>query len=60
MPQQTYIGDKFTVGMAPIATIALPNAYTSERYRIVLNFPKKLSDIMAPKTHMKKTIVENV
>lgn len=48
---KTYIAGK-NDGMAPIATVALPNTYTNDKYRIVLYFPRKLSDKIAPKIHM--------
>lgn len=44
----TYVAGRLRGGIAPIAISALPMQYTMDRYRIVLNLPRKLSARMAP------------
>lgn len=56
---ETYVAGNCKIGIAPIVTIKLPNAYTKDTYRMVLNFPSQLSDMIAPKTLMKADIETN-
>jgi hypothetical protein len=49
------VAGKFKFGMALIDIRILPDAYTHDKYKIVLNLPRKLSANNAPKTGNKYT-----
>lgn len=44
----THLAGMSTWGMAPIEIKALPNMYTMDRYKMVLNRPSQLSAMRAP------------
>lgn len=60
MEVSTYVAGNFRVGMAPIVMMKLPNTYTRDSKRMVLNFPSQLSDMIAPKILMNEAIETNV
>lgn len=48
-----YLAGNPSVGIDPADNAILPSIYTIDKYRMVLNFPSKLSLIMAPGTQKK-------
>ena len=55
-----YFAGIFHGSTAPIAITVDPDAYTIDKYKIVLNFPHQESAIIAPKMQKKYTRQLNV